>query len=153
MKPLSIEPITENDYEAVARLINEVTQKTFAGFYPPKIVTHKASCTKETIAQRAIRGHYFVARRDGELVGVIGLAGDKVRNLFVSLNHQGKGVGKQLYQKVETLAKEQGLKRLRLYASLPAINFYIKQGFKIIKQYQSELHGESYQSTLMKKIL
>ncbi|MBS0286476.1 MAG: GNAT family N-acetyltransferase [Proteobacteria bacterium] len=56
-------------------------------------------------------------------------------------NFQGKGIGSQFIQKIITLLKEQGIKRIDLFAeadNLKAIHFYKKMGFElegVLKKY------------------
>jgi GNAT superfamily N-acetyltransferase len=60
----------------------------------------------------------------------------KVHKLYVLPKSQGKGAGKQILQSIENIAKESGDIGLTLNVNRknPAVEYYISQGWKIIKE-------------------
>lgn len=84
---------------------------------------------------------YYLARVDGEYVGITGIYSynfDKnsawIGWYGILKEHRQKGLGKELLTKTSELARSQGFKYLRLYTDYienkPAINLYKKTGFK-----------------------
>ena len=71
------------------------------------------------------RGRYLVAKLDVEVVGSLMLTREWsdwnncwylwVQSVYVTPRHRGKGIYKALYQKVRELAKEEGIRQIRLY--------------------------------------
>ena len=85
-------------------------------------------------------GVFFVAEREGVLVGVAGWSADSrevdcawPRYVFVAPEAGGLGVGGQLMAAVERSAREAGRTRLQLWASLNAVGFYETLGYRKIK--------------------
>jgi len=113
----------------------------------------KASSPQE-ISERWAGRETFVATEEGKIVGVAGLKGDKVKNVFVQVPSHGKGIGKFLIEKIESLAKERELKKLWVEASLDAEKFYLKMGFKKITQFKKKMpDGTKVRMLKMKKKL
>jgi len=73
---------------------------------------------------------FFVAENKGKIIGIIRGTKNRVTNLFVDGKHHGKGIGKKLTQKFEREAKRHHSKEIRIKASLFAIKFYQRAGYK-----------------------
>jgi GNAT superfamily N-acetyltransferase len=93
--------------------------------------------TVKTIQQcgETFYGYYI----NGKLCGVIAIKVDKgvidIHRLFVSPLHFRKGIAKELLKYIQTY--EQGANKLIVSTgskNLPALNFYIKNGFTIAKE-------------------
>lgn len=69
----------------------------------------------------------------------------RVHKLYILPNTHGKGIGKLLLSKIEDLAKKENSNCLNLNVNRfnPAVRFYEKSGFKIIKEYDLEI-GNGY---------
>jgi predicted GNAT family N-acyltransferase len=73
----------------------------------------------------------FVAEIQNRIVGVIvGIDNNRVIRLFVNKKFQGIGIAKTLLQKIETMYKKRGAKKMHIRASLYAQNFYAAMGYK-----------------------
>ncbi|WP_256667657.1 N-acetyltransferase [Pseudomonas sp. Fl5BN2] len=71
-----------------------------------------------------------VAERDGELLGFYCLVQDQLAALFVRVQQQGQGLGKQL---LADARERRSRLELAVYAdNLPSIGFYRQQGFQVI---------------------
>ena len=101
----------------------------------------------------AKRFNIYVAEFSGKVVGTatldITLDDNWVRAVFVNPSYHGKSIGKELMKRVENDAKKMGFRSLFLNSSPFAVNFYIKLGYKKIK----EILGEVGLMTVMKKSL
>lgn len=71
-----------------------------------------------------------VVERDGQLLGFYCLHEDQLAAIFVSVQHQGQGVGKQLL--ADARERRSRLELAVYAANLPSIGFYRQQGFQVI---------------------
>ncbi|MDX1438877.1 MAG: arsenic resistance N-acetyltransferase ArsN2 [Rubricoccaceae bacterium] len=81
---------------------------------------------------------HFLAERDGEqLIGTVGLevtgTDALLRSLVVSPEHRGSGLGVQLVDDIETLARKTGVKNLFLLTTT-ADGFFDKRGYERIER-------------------
>ena len=85
---------------------------------------------QEAIA-RVIRAEMvFVAEDDGEIVGVLRGRNDRLQSLFVRGDTHRQGVGRGLVERFEQECVRQGARYVRVAATLFAVPFYLKMGFK-----------------------
>ncbi|WP_026688561.1 N-acetyltransferase [Alteribacter aurantiacus] len=76
-----------------------------------------------------------------DIVGFISMVDHYLAALFVHMNHQGKGYGKQLLNKVK---EQRDQIQLKVYKkNEEAIHFYLKQGFVIKEEQLDEQTGEN----------
>jgi ribosomal protein S18 acetylase RimI-like enzyme len=78
----------------------------------------------------------FVAELDGRAAGYVAVEPDgdaiRIEHLFVSPEHEGEGVGRQLLEYAEGFAISEGARVLQVVAeadNLPAVAFYRGRGF------------------------
>jgi N-acetylglutamate synthase-like GNAT family acetyltransferase len=57
----------------------------------------------------------------------------QIRSMAVEENWRGKGIGSIVLNELEKIAKEKGAKKIILHARDNAVNFYKKNGYKIVK--------------------
>ncbi|MDD4271263.1 MAG: GNAT family N-acetyltransferase [Patescibacteria group bacterium] len=99
------------------------------------------------------RFNIYVAELNGKVVGTatldLTLNDNWGRAVFVNPNYHGKGIGRELMNRLESDAKKWGFRSVSLKASPFAVNFYKKLGYKKIK----EIVGDVGSMTLMKKQL
>lgn len=58
----------------------------------------------------------------------------KVERICVLSEYRGTGAGKAIMEKIESYAKNEGFKRLKLNAQTHAIPFYSKLGYEIVSE-------------------
>jgi predicted GNAT family N-acyltransferase len=58
----------------------------------------------------------------------------QIRQVAVSENGQGKGVGRLLMKHAETMVKNKGFTKIFLHSRVPVREFYEKLGYKIISE-------------------
>jgi putative acetyltransferase len=83
----------------------------------------------------------YVFEEGNELKGFVSLSGDTLAALFVSPCYQGKGIGKQLILKSKAIRKKLVLNVYK--ENKRSIEFYRKNGFKIIKEQIDNHTGHS----------
>ncbi len=72
----------------------------------------------------------YVAQDDKKIVAVIRGHKNRLTNLFVDGHYHGQGLGKKLINKFEHEAKKLGSKQIKIRASLYALPFYLKMGYR-----------------------
>lgn len=88
----------------------------------------------------------FLAEEKNKIIGFIEADPDRIRIFCVDKKHQGKGIGKSLMKKLESLTKD----IIYVSASIPAVPIYLNLGFKKTTGKRKK-NGRQYQP--MKKIL
>ncbi|SJN55341.1 putative N-acetyltransferase YafP [Vibrio ruber DSM 16370] len=86
----------------------------------------------------------FVAIIDNHVAGFIELDSDgHIDCTYTHPNFQGIGVASSLYEHLLSQAKEAGMTRLYVEASLIAKPFFERRGFTVVKQNEVQRNGES----------
>lgn len=81
------------------------------------------------VKEMIIEAEVYVYEENNSLLGFIGLQDHYIAGIFVESFHQGKGIGKQLLDYVKRTKKDLSL---NVYEeNFQALNFYLKNGFKI----------------------
>jgi GNAT superfamily N-acetyltransferase len=73
---------------------------------------------------------FYVAVENNKIIGMIRGGPGRIINLFVDGKQHKKGVGRLLVSKFESEAKKQKSHEIKIRASLYAIPFYQKMGYK-----------------------
>lgn len=136
----AIRPASLNDAEGISRTIIAALRETNAKDYPEAVITRveqgfSSASVLKLLAQRLV----FVAEGRGGIIGTASLDGRVVRTAFVHPRHRSRGVGKALMAAVEKAAVEGGVTVLAVPSSVTAEPFYIKLGFKSVRD---SYHGE-----------
>jgi predicted N-acetyltransferase YhbS len=84
----------------------------------------------ENLIKRAQSVRYFVACEANRIIGICGYDRYKVQTLFVDIDHQNRGIGKALLNKVLSEAIKDGLLTIDTWATLYSERFYRVFGFK-----------------------
>lgn len=96
----------------------------------------------------------LVAETDGVIAGFSELDEDgHIDCFYCHKDFQGQGVGRLLYNGIELEAKNRGLARLFVEASITAKPFFMKMGFTIVKEQIVEVRGTEFTNFLIEKYL
>ena len=105
-------------------------------------------------AARLTAQHTFVARDAGRPVGFMTLDAEGHIDLaFVDPDHQRRGLGGRLYNRVETVARETGLVRLSSEASHLARGLFERRGWQVLREQRIERAGVMLTNFAMEKRL
>jgi predicted N-acetyltransferase YhbS len=96
----------------------EAAVKQMTSFYSP-----------EWILRYAQSSEMYVAVRGSDIIGTAMLDQERVRNVFVRIDHHKRGIGKLLMQHVEEAARRQNNTRAVLLANVGAVDFYRNLGY------------------------
>jgi GNAT superfamily N-acetyltransferase len=97
----------------------------------------------------------FVAETGDQIVGVLRGSENKLRSLFVRGDYHRQGVARQLVQHFEAACVGQGSNVIRLAATLSAVPFYLKMGYKRSTgvRYGVSFEGRGLKIQPMKKVI
>jgi EAL domain-containing protein (putative c-di-GMP-specific phosphodiesterase class I)/N-acetylglutamate synthase-like GNAT family acetyltransferase len=134
---INIRLMEEGDAEKVSELIRTTISISNKKDYPEELMDQLIAIeTPEHVLERASWTHFYVAEKDGAIIGcgAIGPYWGKedessLFTIFVNPEYQGKGVGRLI---VETLEKDEYFlraKRIEIPASITGIPFYLKMGY------------------------
>ncbi|MFD1849868.1 GNAT family N-acetyltransferase [Oceanobacillus bengalensis] len=107
---------------------------------PPMELLLSADPSEEHIGKYLVEGQCYVAREANETLGVFVLLPlnkqeMEIVNIAVSVEEQGKGIGKSLVKRAIQIAKEQGYSFLKVgtgNSSVDQLAYYQKCGFRIV---------------------
>ena len=115
----------------ISRLIVRALRKSnLADYGHAAIETMAVNFSPTEVARRMHERLVYVAFAGDELVGTVSLSPERVNTVFVDPSHQGRGIGAQMMQFVENVARRQGRRSVCLTSSLTAVNFYRKLGYE-----------------------
>ena len=136
---MNIRLINEKDYRNVSDMIGRAIENSdFAKFYPQCSIDYlKEILNEQGVKERAEANNFYVIETDGEIVacGAIGLhCGDKteccLHNIFVDSRFQGRGLGRKIIEVLENDKHFVEADRVEVAASISAVPFYRKMGYK-----------------------
>ncbi len=137
---ITIRHYRESDAQEVGRLIADTFSEFNLAYASPEErglllgpFRHARSREKEhqeEIAQVIRAAMVFVAENDGQIVGVLRGKTDKLQSLFVSPDHHRQGIGRRLVEHFEHECLQRGATVIRVQATLYAVPFYTKVGYK-----------------------
>lgn len=137
---IAIRPYRASDAERVGRLIADTFGEFNLSFASPEErdrllgpFQHARSAEKshqDAIARVISAAMVLVAEDDGEIVGVLRGRKDRLQSLFVRGDHHRRGIGRDLVECFEQACVEQGAFEIRVAATLYAVPFYHRMGYK-----------------------
>lgn len=138
METVMIRKLAREDLEAVMTIWLETNLKAH-DFIEADYWKNNFEVVQEALSQAEV----YVYIGDTKIKGFIGIVEGYIAGLFVAEPYRSQGVGRQLLDKVK-----------KLYPSLSlgvyvrndkAVNFYLREGFKIIKEQEDEsTHEKEY---------
>ena len=152
---LSITRLTEAEYS----LASEIVVASVQAFWPPDYPAAVIEAVVEgngpaAIRERSDKQEDYLARRGGRPVGYGAVKQNEIGHLFVHPDAAGQGVGSALVAFSEGLVRERGFETIIVYASLSALGFYEKRGFRRVRPKSFELRPNVFlDSVLMVKPL
>jgi len=148
-------PATETDLATLWALRTRAVRIGCASHYPPEVIaTWSAAPPPATMAPLLRAGGGIVAEEEGRVLGYAVLDADtgEVDAVFVDPAAHGRGIGLMLVRALEGVAREQGVERLFLSASLNAVAFYERAGFRARREKMcAHRSGIAIRSVLMEK--
>ncbi|MFV0417895.1 MAG: GNAT family N-acetyltransferase [Dysgonomonas sp.] len=129
---------TEREIDIVKSIVCETIKEIYPKYYPQDVVNlflnHHSEENILTDLQKEI---VFLLFKDGKYVATGTTDGEYMSRVYVLPEFQGKGHGGELMEFLESvISSEYGV--VRLHASLPAFNIYLKRGYKVTEYCEEE---------------
>ncbi len=151
MTDIIIREFDERDAETVSRLIRNNLVFVNSRDYEPSVIDYMCNLfTPAYLREISATRTMFVAEENGVVVGTVGLEGDEVCALYVDPAAHGRRIGERLLRRIEEFAWSHHIHFLHLSASLTAVGFYEKMGYRSKEREESEFFGPAY---IMTKLL
>jgi putative acetyltransferase len=122
-----------DDAEAVFGL-HERTVREVCGrdYTPDEIEAWLAKQSVDGHRQRIAEADMYVAEAEGGgVLGFAARAGDRIKTLYVSADHQGEGVGSALLRRLEPDALAEGVTEVSARSTVTAVGFYRRMGYEV----------------------
>jgi GNAT superfamily N-acetyltransferase len=134
------------DAQAVSDLILANLRQINIKYYPPEVIDRMVLLyTPEMITDMAQERLVLVAEMLDEIVGTATISRNTFGSVFVRPDLHGTGIGTQLMDKLEHLVQQNGMDKVVLHASVNAVKFYEKLGYRQIGVVSDPKFGESYE--------
>jgi N-acetylglutamate synthase-like GNAT family acetyltransferase len=145
-----IRTATRDDAAVISELIVTTLHESNGRDYSAQIIEQvQRSFSLQAILALMVSRQVYVATFNRRVVATASLDQDVVRSVFVLPACQGKGLGKRLMEKLQSVAVSQGLKKLHVPSSITAEGFYQSLGFDRVRD---EYHGTE-RTIIMQKLL
>jgi putative acetyltransferase len=135
--PITVRPLRDDEGRIYLEIVNSAIRGLAAGHYPPESIEGwVVPVTDETVRDLMLNRDNeirVIADLDGEPVGIgaLVLERSELRACYVSPRAARRGCGSALVREIERLARQNGLTRLELAASINAEAFYAAHGYEV----------------------
>ncbi|MFI8222285.1 GNAT family N-acetyltransferase [Pseudomonas sp. NPDC085632] len=141
---------TREDAAMISELIVNTLRESNGRDYSPDVIAQvQRSFAPQAILDLLSKRQVYVATWNQHIVATASLDQDVVRSVFVEPGCQGKGLGKRLMEKLESVAVSQTFTKLQVPSSITAEGFYRSLGFDRVRD---EYHGAE-RTIIMQKLL
>ena len=134
---LRLRPFARADGDALAVLHREAIRRSGTAYYSMAELESWATGLSAVLYAQAIEAGETIDVAVDELDAPIAFCSrlaEGVAGLYVHPDWQGRGAGAALLRLAEDALVQDGLTRLKLDASLPAVSFYERRGYKSVEE-------------------
>jgi putative acetyltransferase len=154
-RPFTLRRARAEDVDAVHRIHTTAIREGAADHYSPEAIdAWVGAFNPARFPENMRRMDFFVVELpDGRLAGFVTLdpEGSELESMYVAPWGHGKGLGSYLLGFAEGLARERGLSRLWLDASLNAVGFYARHQWTEVRRHARVRDGVEIQVVKMEK--
>ncbi|WP_348679167.1 GNAT family N-acetyltransferase [Flavobacterium coralii] len=105
-------------------------------------------------AEKLLKSHTVVAWHNDTLCGFGDIdATGYLDHLFVHKDYQGCGVATLIEKEIEKHARNQGHSVITVAASITAKPFFLKKGYRAVREQQVTFNGQVFTNFFMEKVL
>ncbi len=153
---VTLRPFQPTDAPALLALFRDTIRRVNCHDYSPAQIAAWASDDIDAAAwsSRFAERFVMVAEDAGCPVGFAELEpSGHLDRMYVSADHQGRGVGRQLLAAVVAEARRLGIARLFAEVSITARPFFEAQGFVVLAPQTVTVRGEEFVNYRMERVL
>jgi putative acetyltransferase len=134
---------------------NTVHQVNRRDYSPRQIEVWSSAAKDEQLWHTRLQtGRIYVAEAEEQTIGFISLQENgHIAALFCHCDHQRKGVGTQLLNHAEQVARSLGIEHLSSEVSITARPFFLHHGFRVMQAQMVERQGVTFRNFFMEKVL
>ena len=150
---MRIRLVQDKDYAGIARLHRMTIRNINSKDYSQDIIEVWSGRTNaQRFRNSAGRYKRWVAVENDKVVGFIehGVGGE-VDGLYVHKDYIGKGIGGRLLKIAEDSLGKQGVKDIKIKSTITAKDFYVRQGYKVIKKTLHPIKDKKVEIYIMEK--
>jgi putative acetyltransferase len=134
----SIRPAEEKDMEAVWRIRTDAILITCKEYYTPEQLRAWAGTSPDrTKYLSELTSRVFVVAEEPDGIvgfGLLNPGTHRISGIYVAPAKTRQGIGRQLLEQLEQAAIALGLPSIELYASLYSVPFYLRAGYRVLKE-------------------
>lgn len=139
-----VKKFKNDDAKKISEIIKENLIHVNCKDYEASVIEHMCHYFNEKrIKEIATKRTVFVAEYNNEIVGIASLDIDTILTVFINRVYHGQGIGKKMMKYIENLAFKENIAILKLPASLTAVNFYKKLGYREVGKHESKEFGKT----------
>lgn len=167
MTGFSIRSADPEDEKAVTALLQASYGTLMLAGYDQTMLANLLPIIARANPGLLLSGTYYLAETDArDMIGAGGWTREQpgtgdilpgtghIRHFATHPDWTGRAVGRSLYRRCETDARSVGIKRFECYASLNAVDFYTRLGFKAIDRVDIPMGGDLVMPSLwMEQVL
>lgn len=143
---MEIRPFHFKDAKEISSIIQKTLFETNSRYYQKSVLNYLSNeYSPDNLIKMAEKKELFVAIDNGIIIGVAAVEDNDISTVFILPEYQNQGIGKKLMKKVEDVAKNNGFREVKLNASINALEFYKKIGYKKGKRVEKENLGVTYE--------
>lgn len=144
-----IRDANKGDVKAIYEIIQNNLLFVNSLDYPKHVIDFMSDYYSESNIEKWIKEFtmFLVAEEDNKVIGSVALDKNEIKGLYVGTSNQRKGVGRKLINELEFRSVG---KKVILYASLTAYDFYKYLGYNTVERDDDPNMGVAY---LMEKEL
>ena len=151
---ISIRPIRDGERKILATIFARAVHEIACRDYNTAQLNAWAPGDIASFIARHRTSDTLIAEYDGAIAGFSDLDADGyIGMLYVSPDFQRRGVAHALLDHIEVQARQIGITRLHVRASLTARSVFERHNFQIVEPLVVELAGQHFQTYVMEKRL
>jgi ribosomal protein S18 acetylase RimI-like enzyme len=153
---LKIEKVIKKDVADIVKIHKECILKTNSKYYSIEAIKEWSDQVNEqNVLAQLDNTKWLVLRKNKNIIGFCqyDLVDSELNQIQIQPEYQHHGYGKYLYEYIEKDFVRNGNKKLSLFATLNAVQFYESLGFTKIKLIKYHIDSEDIEMFEMAKVL
>jgi len=135
---------TKEHYSVVKEMISYTINSIYTNYYPAGAVDYFLNHHSDNNIMNAInREEIYLFKSENNFVGTGSVSENEISRLFVLPQYHRKGYGTEIMDKLENIIYKTFDKSV-LSASLPALEMYLKRGYKLVEYHKILTQNSHY---------